>query len=348
MNTKDKLVLKRNKKSESKLKFTKIYDLSKIDEIPSINPQNKILLLSTVKKILLCTNNYVDICNTKELLHYICVSIGIFLIYIIVLSPFYEIVILSEERVNNLGDYTVINKLWHYFLGIFIEILFRIIFNYLRKRKVNKIMLYYAENELNKIRNEFNINIDENNFDLIIKYKKSKHNNDIINYEHNFQYVICYPNVRFYDWDENILTEDEKILCQNLKNSIKLNEDDFILKHYVHSIIILVLYLAKFFFLTIKKLLIYYILIFIFFCYTKIVSFILSFKYKDVLTLIEQYMNYNYIKQGYLIILNSSIIHIFRLNPLEYYKEGSDFDIYMSFFKKVEKLNKENSIISFL
>ena len=347
MNEKDKLVLKRSQKREMELNYKKIYDLSKVDEIPSINPENKLLLLSTIKKILLCTNNYIDICNAKEFLQYIMVSICIFILYITVLSPFYEIVVLSEERINSLGNYTVINKLWHFFLGLIIEIIFRIIFNYLRKRKVNKLMLYYAENELNKIRNEFNINIDENNFDLIIDYKKNKYNNDNIKFENDFQYVICYPNVRYYDWDENILNEIEKELCQKLKNHIKISEDNFILKHYIHSIIIFVIYLAKFFFLTIKNLLIYYIIVFIFFSYTKIISFILSSKYKEILTFSERYMNHDYIKQGYLIILNSCIIHIFKLNPLEYYNGESDFDIYMNFLDKVEKLNRENSILSF-
>ena len=347
MNEKDKLILKRNQNSEMELNYKKIYDLSKLDKIPSINPENKFLLLSTIKKILLCTNNYIDICNTKEFLQYILVSFCIFILYITVLSPFYEIVVLSEERINSLGNYTFVNKLWHYFLGLIIEIIFRIIFNNLRKRKVNKLMTYYARNELNKIRNEFNINIDENNFDLTIDYKKNKYNNDIIKFENDFQYIICYPNVRYYDWDENILNKNEKELCQELKNHIKISEDNFILKNYVHSIIILVLYLTKFFFLTNKNLLIYYFIVFIFFSYTKIVSFILSSKYKQVLTFSERYMNHKYIKQGYLIILNSSIIHIFKLNPLEYYNGELDFDIYMSFLEKVEKLNKENSILSF-
>ena len=77
-------------------------------------------------------------------------------------------------------------------------------------------MKYYAEKELNKIRNEFNIDIDENNFDLIINYKKArniKNNSDNIEPQ-DFQYVICYPNVRYYDWDDNILNEKEKELSK--------------------------------------------------------------------------------------------------------------------------------------
>ena len=60
---KDKLVLKRNNISEREFNYTKIYDLSRIDEIPSLNQEKKILLLSSIKKILLCTNKYIDIFN---------------------------------------------------------------------------------------------------------------------------------------------------------------------------------------------------------------------------------------------------------------------------------------------
>ena len=49
---KDKLVLKRNNISEREFNYTKIYDLSRIDEIPSLKKKKKILLLSSIKKIL--------------------------------------------------------------------------------------------------------------------------------------------------------------------------------------------------------------------------------------------------------------------------------------------------------
>ena len=346
----DELILKRNDQYEREFKYKKIYDLSKIDEIPFINPTKKYSLLSSIKKILLCTNKYIDICNKNELFQYISVSMGIFILYISIISPFYEIIVLSEQRVNKLGNYNVINKLWHYWIGQLSEILFRIIFNYLRKRKTKKLMLYYAENELNKIRDEFNIAINESNFDVIIKYKKSKYNNDFIDYERNFQYVICYPNVRYYNWDETILNEKEKKIIEELKSNIKIYENNFLLKNCFHSVILLVLYLFIFFFLTNKNLILYYIFIFIFFSYTKIVSFFLSSKYKQNLIFIEQFMNFkkNIMINGYLIILNSCVIHIFKLNPIEYYQGKKLEEIYIDFSEKVEKLNNKYSILSFL
>ena len=346
----DELILKRNDESEKDFKYKKIYDLSKIDEIPFINPANKYSLLFSIKKILLCTNKYINICNKNELRQYIFVSMGIFMLYISIVSPFYEIIILSEERMKKIGNYNVINKLWHFWIGQIFEILFRILFNYLRKRKTKKLMLYYAENELNKIRDEFNIDIKENNFDIVIKYKKGKYNSDSLDYERDFQYVICYPNVRYYNWDENILNEKEKQIIQQLKLDIKIYENSFLLKNYFHSIVLLVLYLFIFFFLTNKNLILYYIFIFIFFSYTKIVSFFLSSKYKEILIYLEKYTNFakNLIQDGYLLILNSSVIHIFKLNPIEYYQGKNIADIYINFSKNVENLNNKFSILSFL
>ena len=342
----DKLILKRDDHSEKEFNYKKIYDLSKIDEIPGLNPEKKYELLLTIKKILLCTNKYVDICNSKEISQYIFVSIVIFIAYISVLSPFYEIVILSEERIKKIGDYTVKDKFIFYFIGQMLEIIFRIIFNYLRKRKSRKIMAYYAENELKKIKNELQIDISDDNFDLSINYKKPRHKAHLDNYEQDFQYVICYPNIRYYNWDESILNENEKKLCRLVKVNIKYSEDKFILKHYIHSIIIFILYFVIFFFLTVKNLKLFFLFVIIFFAYTKIVSFILSNEFKKILTLCERNFNSIYIKEGYSVILSSAVIHIFKLNPIEYYK-GKNFDeIYMNFSEKVEKLNNKFSFFS--
>ena len=346
---KDKLVLKRNNISEREFNYTKIYDLSRIDEIPSLNQEKKILLLSSIKKILLCTNKYIDIFNLKEFIQYIIVSIGIFILYISILSPFYEIIIISEEKMKNLGDYTMINKLYHFIIGHILEIIFRIIFNYLRQKKTKKIMMYYAENELNKIRNEFNIFIDENNFDLTIKYRKDRYNNDLIEYAQDFQYVICYPNVRYYKWDENILNENEREICNNLKIHIKNIEETFVLKNYNHSIIILVLYLIMLFFLTYENLFFYYFITIVFFLYTKIASIFLSSRYKNFLIEHEYIMNHTfYLSKGYLVILNSAVIQIFKLNQNEYYQNKNSYEIYKMFFEKVERLNDKFSIFSIL
>ena len=343
----DKLILKRNDESEKGKNYKKIYDLSKIDKIPGINPEKKYELLLSIKKILLCTNKYIDICNKKELAQYIGVSMGIFTLYIAILSPFYEIIILSEERMKKIGDYTFKNKLYHYFIGQMIEIIFRIIFNYFRRRKTRKIMAHFAEKELNKIRNEFNIDIDENSFDLIINRKKPKNKNNFEEFQRDFQYVICYPNVRYYNWDENILNENEKKLTKTLKNNIRNGENYFILNNSIHSIIIVVLYLAIFFFLTVKRLKIYYFLVVIFFSYTKIVSFYLSHEYKKFL--IANELNFNLIpeNEGYLILFSTAVIFIFKLNPKEYYQGKNFYEIYKYFFEKVEKLNNKYSIFSF-
>ena len=56
----------------------------------------------------------------------------------------------------------------------------------------------------------------------------------------------------------------------------------------------------------------------------------------------------NLIQDGYLLILNSSVIHIVKLNPIEYYQGKNIADIYINFSKNVENLNNKFSILSFL
>ena len=338
-----KIILKRNDEKERQLDYKKIYDLSKLDSIPTLIPQKKYSLLLTIKKILLCTNKYITICNTKEIIQYIIVSFCIFLVYICILSPAYEIFLLTEEKAQKLSDYNFLHKFFHYSISQVIEIIFRILFNYLRLRKTKKFMLYFAENELNKIRNEFNIEMDESNYDIILNnHKKIKNNNN--EYDKDFQYVICYPNVRYYKWDQNILNENEKNITIKLKNGIKLIEDNFILKNSVHTIAIIILYLLFFFFLTIKKLFFFYFFVEFLFIYTKIVSFYLSAKFKKILGLNEIVLNKDYIDKGYSIIVNSPVISIFKLNPVEYYQGKTSEDIYKIFFDKMEKLNKSFSL----
>ena len=343
------LILKRNDESERKLDYKKIYDLSKLDLIPDIIPEKKFILLSTIKKILLCTNKYVTICNTKEIIQYIVVAYVIFLAYIFVLSPAYEIFLLTEEKMEKLSDYNFIQKFIHYSISQVIEIIFRIVFNYLRLRKTRKVMIYFAENELNKIRNEFNIDINEFNYDIILnRNKKRNKNNNNINdrIDKDYQYVICYPNVRYYNWDDKILNEKEKKIAILIKTVINLIEENFMMKNSFQTIIILIAYLAFFFCLTIKKLCLFYIIVEFLFLYTKIVSFFLSSKFRKIISVNEQEINRIYIDKGYCIILNSSVISVFKLNPIEYYQGKTSIEIYKYFCEKTNVINSKFSIFT--
>ena len=229
-NNKNHIILKRNDEEEKKLNYTKIYDLSQIDALPSINQEKKYSLLITIKKVLLCTNKYIDICNQKEILQYFLMSIGIFIFYAVVLSPSIQIYFLTEQQSNDLQYFTLTKKFFYYNISQFLEIIFRLGFNYYRKKRTNKVLLYYARNELRKLNDDFIIDIDEKSFDLIIykdkyKYDNNKYDNndnDGSNNKNFFQYVICYPNVRYYDWDTKILNETEKVICELVKMILKL------------------------------------------------------------------------------------------------------------------------------
>ena len=342
------LILKRNDEEERKLNYTKIYDLSIIDTIPYINQEQKYSILIEIKKILLCTNKYIEICNIKEIFNYILMSIVIFIIYAVFFSPSIQIYLLTEQQSNDLQYFTFTKKFFYYNISQFVEIIFRLCFNYYRKKITNKIFLFYARNELKKIQDDFVIDIDENNFDLIIsKYKYKYYDNKFENSDENeeinfYQYVICYPNVRYYDWDQKILNEKEKIICNLIKSNIRNIEDNFILKYSFSVAIIIVLYIVAFYFLTLANVIIYFILMFILFSFTKIISIILSNHMKKSLIINEELLSMLYMSQGYLISFSTNVILIFKLKG-NY--ENCDInylnDIYKKFYKQIIIINEK-------
>lgn len=339
----EKIILKRKDEEELKLNYTKIYDLSKLDMLPKINSEKKFLLLITLKKVLLCTNKYVDICNRKEIFHYCLASVLIFAIYIIFFSPLVKIFFLTEEQSDSLQYFDIYKKFYYYSITQIIEIIFRLVFNYFRKRKIIKIFLYYARNELSKIKEDFNIEIDEN-FDLTINQKKfdtnyfgskQNHKNDF------FQYVICYPNIRYYNWNENILNEHEKIISKIIINNIKSIEDKYIFKYSYSTIIILVIYIFAFYFLTKAKVTYFFFFMITLFFFTKIISIILSIDMKKGLVLKEEIVSKYFIGKGYFVSFSTSVISIFKLNN-SYFNYTIDLnETYKRLFKEVSLINEQ-------
>ena len=128
INYQGKIVLKRNDIEEQKLNYKKIYNLSLINNIEGINEEKRYSLLITIKKILLCTNKYIDICNKKETREYCVMSLIIFIFYILVLSPGIKIYLLTEEESNALENFSVWKKFFYYSITQIIEILFRLFF----------------------------------------------------------------------------------------------------------------------------------------------------------------------------------------------------------------------------
>ena len=332
-----KVILKRKDEEEKNSNYTKIYDLSELDKIPNIDTEEKYNLLITIKKLLLCTNKYIDICNRKEMLQYCLASFVIYIIYILILSPLIKIYFLTEEQSNSLQYFNIFKKFWYYSLSQFIEISIRLLFNYYRKFKTRKIILYYARNELNKIKNDFKIDIDEN-FDLTISKSIDEVNNETN--DKFFQYVICYPNVRYYEWNIKILNEKEKIICNLIKNNLQNSEDKFLLKYAFNTIIIFILYIAAFYFLTKANVKLFFIFMITLFIFTKIISVILSIDMKKYLILNEEIVNKYFITQGYFISFSTSVISIFKLN--DNYINISNIDLNEAY----KRLHKEFSLIN--
>ena len=348
-NNKSFIILKRNDEEEKKLNYTKIYDLSQIDALPFINQEKKYSLLITIKKVLLCTNKYIDICNTKEIINYFLMSLLIYVFYVVFFSPSIKIYFLTEEQCNDLQYLTITKKFWYYSITQFIEIIFRLFFNYSRKKKVKNIILYYTRNELKKIQDDFIIDIDENSYDLTIylgKNKFNKYNKEEKEKTNFYQYVICYPNVRYYDWDKKILNEKEKTICNIIKNSLQNIEDNYLLKFSFTAIIIFVIYIFAFYFLTVGHIIIFFILMLILFFFTKIISLIISNYIRETLILSEELNSKIYIKQGYLLHYSTKVILIFRLNS-EYEKcDVNDLnEIYKKLYKEINIINEKYNTI---
>ena len=344
MNTKSEkiITLKRNDEAERNLNYKKIYDLSKIDKLGDIEPNKKYYLLIAIKKILLCTNKYIDICNIKELLQYCFMSFVIFIIYIVFISPIIKIYVLTEEESISSDEFNVFTKFKYYWISQMLEIIFRLIFMYFRKKKIIRIFMHYANNEIKKIKKYFNIKINDNTFDLKISesknlyynydYKSSNEDDDF------YQYVICYPNVRYYNWDKKILNIEEEEISTEVKYHIQKIEDDNLMNSSYIAIIIGIIYILSFYCLTVGKLKMFLFYMFVLFLFTKIMSLVISSKMKEKFISKEEDMSKEYIKKGYFINFSSCVIQIFKLKDI--YKESGkeENEIYKLLYKQVRDI----------
>ena len=336
------IILKRNDEAEKNLNYKKIYDLSKIDKLGDIDQSKKYYLLITIKKILLCTNKYIDICNIKELFQYCIMAFAIFILYILFLSPIMKTYVLKEEESISEDKLNVIQKFYYYSISQMIEIIFRLIFMYYRKKKIKRILMHYANNEIKKIKKYFNIKIDNNNFDLRISENKDLYYN--YNYKSRnedsdfYQYVICYPNVRYYDWDQKILNIEEEVICQEVKFHIQTIEDNSLMNSSYAAIIIGIIYILSFYCLTVGKVKRFLFFMFILFLFTKIISLVLSSKMKEKFISKEEDISKEYIKKGYFINFSSCVIQIFKLKDI-YKDSGKDEnEMYKLLYKRVRDI----------
>ena len=82
--------LKKNNEEEENLNYTKIYDLSLIDKIENITQEEKNILFSMVKIVLLFTNNYILSFNNKAIKAYFNLIMIIFILFNFIYCPIYR------------------------------------------------------------------------------------------------------------------------------------------------------------------------------------------------------------------------------------------------------------------
>ena len=351
-------VLLRNREEEINMNYTKIYDLSKIDTIENISFEEKRNLLISIKKILLSINDYILSNNILEIIRYILLSSAIFLLYIIVYCPVYRAYFLNSEK--DFNESSFFQKFYCYFLFEICEVIFRMIFNALKTYRVKKIMLFYAKSVINKNEdNNFNIYIDKNfNIYIIRKnifnnlFKNIKTNEEkkslLNNSKNNFyQYVINYPNVRYYTWDRKILNEKENEIADNIIQTIKLAEKEHVKKFGFTVIIVWIFYFLSFNDLIKGNKLKSLFYRFTMFVFTKIVSLIMSYHFKNSLIEREEALSKQYIPHGYFVILSFTVIQIFKLNDGYVDTTLNINEIYKNINKDIVSLNEkilENNI----
>ena len=345
-NNLQKTLIKRNSLEERELRYTKIYDLSKIDCIHNLTPQEKTKLLLTIKALLLSTNDYIDTGNRLEVSRYIILTQIIFIFYLLVFVPIYKNYFLQESQINIKPPLSNSYRFMIYNLIEIFELIFRLVFNYYKRKKVRKIMTFFGKNELKKISEFFIINLSKDTFDLTIQrtntnnyisFCKENQEINVLSEKYNFyNYVINYPNVRYYQWDRNILNDKEKEIVNSILGNLNEVETQYVKKYSFSVVIIWVFYFAcfKFLFLgQVKKFFIYRIILFSF---TKIFSIFMSMDYKNRLEQREKILSKNYIPQGYFILLSSSVIEIFKLK-----ETFTDNNVFVE--EHFTKLNKEVS-----
>ena len=350
---KNRIILKRNREEEINNNYTKIYDLSKIDEIENISFEDKKNLLITIKKILLCTNEYIISNNIIEIIRYFILSFLIFILFIILFCPIYKSYFyFSDKELDSSKESSFFQKFYCYFLFEFLEIIFRIVFNNIKKRKIKKIMKNYAKNIINENQkdNNFYLYFDDNNYNIFIIKKlffnilfKIKENISFYNETKNnfYQYVINYPNVRYYNWDKKILNEKENEIANNIIQTIKLTEKEHVKKFGFTVIIVWSLYFFSFKCLIKGEKLISLFYRLIIFVLTKIVSLIMSYNYKNILKEKEEILSKQYIPNGYFIVLSFTVIQIFKLKD-EYVDNSLNIDeLYKNINKDVVNLNEK-------
>ena len=332
------LILKRNDEEEKRNNYKKIYNLSLIDSIKNITQDEKMILLSTIKKILLCTNKYIDEFNKNYLLEFVELVGIYFFLYLIIFLPIIRFIIMTEEQVLFTKEFTLYKK-FKIFVRTHLMILIVKIFElYYSKTKFKKFSLYYARNELKKIKNIFIISIDDKSFDLKIKRNNQVNENESNSKDDFYQYVICYPKY-FDNIDTNIITPFENALFYITKVAETKIFEINLLEKYKRSII-LIFEIISFYYLTLARIKMYYIIIVILSIIDDLIGCHYNIKRHENSKAMEYLIFRKHMKSGYFINMCDDIIEIFKLNKNYEDEEKSETD-FLDIHKKIEEIHGE-------
>ena len=348
--TNNSIILVRNRDQEVNLNYTKIYDLSKIDKINDISLEEKTNLLITIKKILLITNEHICYNNIIEIIRYLILSTLIFFGFLLLYHPFYTSYYLTDEKKKFLNESTFFQKFYCYYFFEIFEVAFRIILNNIKETRIRKVMVANARSIINKFNEENNIHlfIDDYRFYLyIFRNAHFKHlfgNKELSATKNDnvfFQYVINYPNVRYYNWDRKILSDKENEIASNIIDQIKITEKEHIKKYGFTLILVWILYVLSFNSSINGEKLKCLFYRFISFVFTKIVSYFMSYSFKNSLSEKEEILSKNYLNEGYFIKLNFTVIQIYKLNNGYVDNSLNVNEIYKNINNDVERLNEK-------
>jgi len=336
------IILKRNNDEEKRKNYKKIYDLSLIDSIKNITQDEKIILLSTIKKILLCTYKYIDEYNRKCLLEYVLLLVLYFIIYLIIFLPIFRFIIMTEEQITYSKGFTIYKKLKNFIGTHFIVVVYKMAELSFTRSNIKKLLLYYARQELKKIKKNFIISIDDKNFDLKIKRNNQKFENESNQINEFYQYVICYPNF-FYDIDCNIITplENSMFYLTRLADA-KIIHTFKIVKY--NRLIYFFFEIISFYYLTLARIKMYNIILVVLFLIDALIEFYYKIKRYEGTKIIQYKVFRKYLSSGYFINMGEEIIEIFKLNKNYEEEEEEKLETdFLNIYKKIEDIHDKVS-----
>ena len=226
-----------------------------------------------------------------------------------------------------------------------------------KENELMKIMNFYAQSiiiERNKNKEKYNnlIFLNNDNFSIFIIKKNFFHGQvSYPNIDHEtinkslekkfYQYVINYPNTKYYKFDRKMINEKENKIVDDIINILLLADNILLYLKALRFIIVPILYFLSCNCLIEGKLKFCFVYRWSIVLFNNILSFFISLIYNNYLMEKKQILNQKYIPDGYFIILNETIIQIFKLDEDYADKSLSIDEIYKKINEEINNLSKK-------